>query len=167
MYEKQSKLKLITTVVAVLVIAGTVLFVDHLKSAKTTAAASLSPTTVSQQAIATSPAPTAPMSPAMTTTSAYKDGTFTASSSYYVPDGNETIAVRLTIQNGVITASSIANTQGNQNSAQYQGDFASVYKSYVVGKSIASLKLGIIAGASDTTHGFNDAVSRIAIQAHA
>jgi uncharacterized protein with FMN-binding domain len=105
--------------------------------------------------------------PAAASTSGYRDGTFSATSSYYVPHSNETINVSLTLQNGVISNAAIINSEGDDQSARYQQDFATVYKSYVVGKKISDLQIGVIAGASDTSQGFNDALSQIASKAKA
>ena len=101
------------------------------------------------------------------TASSYKDGTYTASSSYYVPHGTETIDVTLTVQNGVVTNSSILNSESDRESARFQEDFTASYKSSVVGKSLSDIKLSFIAGASDTTDGFNEAVAKIQTQAQA
>ena len=79
----------------------------------------------------------------------------------------ESIQVNLTLKNGVVTDVSIQNSESDRESAAYQQDFASAYKSYVVGKQISGLRLGNVAGASDTTQGFDDAVSKIATQAQA
>lgn len=167
-YEKHSKLKLIATVLSVAVIAGCVVFVDHLKASSATATTSTGPTTTTAQAVATT-SPTTDVTPsvAATTASNYKDGTYSATSGYYVPHGNETIRVNLTVANGVISAAAVQNSESDRESAQYQQDFASVFKSYVVGKKISGLKLGVVAGASDTTQGFNDALSQIATKARA
>lgn len=99
--------------------------------------------------------------------SGYKDGTYSASSDYYVPHGSENIKVTLTVQGGVVTNSSIANSENNGESALFQESFASEYKSYVVGKPVSSLQLNYVAGASDTTQGFNDALQQIKSQARA
>ncbi|HEY8886574.1 MAG TPA: hypothetical protein VIM31_03710 [Candidatus Microsaccharimonas sp.] len=127
--------------------------------------------------IATTAAPTATTATTATTqsttssstasSSGYKDGTYTASTDYYIPRGSEQIQVSLTIKNGIVTDSSIVNSEGDRQSAQYQQAFASSYKSHVTGKSISSLELSYVAGASDTTQGFNDAVSQIQTEAKA
>lgn len=172
MYEKQSKTKLVTTVITIIVIAGIVMFADHLKSTSTSTAASLPTTTSSQSAPAASTPPTstpATSTPSATTapSSGYKDGTYTASSSYYVPNGNENIKVTLAVSNGVVSSASVFNSEGDPTSAYFQQNFASSFKHYVVGQKIASLQLGVIAGASDTSQGFNNALSRIESQAKA
>jgi uncharacterized protein with FMN-binding domain len=100
-------------------------------------------------------------------TGSYKDGTYTATSNYQVPHGSESIKVNLTLKGGVVTSSSVQNSENNFDSAQFQEGFAATYQSYVVGKKISGLQLGAISGASDTTAGFNEALSQIASQAQA
>ncbi len=101
------------------------------------------------------------------TATAYKDGTYTASAEYYVPHSAEQIDVTVTIKDGVVASSSVQNSESNPESAQFQQDFAAQYKTYVVGKSIRGLKLGGVAGASDTSQGFNEALQQIASKAAA
>ncbi len=167
----KSNIKLITTVISIIVVAGVVLLADHLKAKKINTVSSssqIASVPVSQPTATIDNSPSASSnnsSPA--TTSTYKDGTYNASSDYYVPHGNENIKVSLTLKNGVITNTSITNSEGNDDSARFQEDFASVYKQYVVGKSITGLKLGAISGASDTVQGFNDAVNQIITKAQA
>lgn len=105
--------------------------------------------------------------PATSSAGSYKDGTYSASSSYYVPHGGESIKVTLMLKNGVIADSSIVNSENNPESAQFQEQFASEYKSSVVGKNISSVQLSYVAGASDTTQAFDDALQQIMNQAHA
>lgn len=161
-YEQNPSAKLASIVIAVIVVAGVVLFADHMK--REAAEHSGGP----QNVIAT----TSPASATNTTTATpasggYKDGTFTASTQYYVSDGNEQITVHVTLQSGTVTDISIQNSEGDRDSAQYQEDFASAYKAYVVGKKISGLSLDTVAGASDTTAGFNAAIARISSQAQA
>lgn len=98
-------------------------------------------------------------------THTYKDGTYSAQSEYSVPRSYESIKVTVTIKNDVVTDSKIVNSEGDHESASYQERFASEYKSYVVGKKIGDIELSYVAGASDTTEGFNDAIKKIAQQA--
>ena len=161
-YEQNPSAKLASIVIAVIVIAGVVLFADHLKreAAEHGKAQPVISTT-------SSPAATTPTVTPSSTSGGYKDGTFTASTQYYVPHGNEQITVHVTLQSGTVTDVSIQNSEGDRDSAQYQEDFASAYKVYVVGKKISGLSLDTIAGASDTTAGFNAAIARISSQAQA
>lgn len=131
------------------------------KSSTATTASTPTTTTTS------TPAETTNTPTATTTSTTYKDGTYSASSSYYVPHGSEDIKVTITVKSGVITDSAIVNSESDRESAAYQEDFASEYKSYVVGKNIDGLQLSYVAGASDTTQGFNDALSNIRTQAQA
>ena len=174
-YEKNPKRKLVVTVLTIIVIAGTIILADHFKSQslKTSSASqtvtvtpAVVPATTNPPATtATTPTPTAATVPPASS-SGYKDGSYTASSDYYVPHGNETIGVSLVVTNGVITKASIQNSENDNQSARYQEDFAAEFKNYVVSKKISGLRLGVIAGASDTTQGFNDALSRISSKAH-
>jgi uncharacterized protein with FMN-binding domain len=170
-YEKHPQRKLAATILAIVVVAGSVVFVDYVKAKSATA--HVATAQISTPAVATTspPATTPTGTPTPTTaaanTSGYKDGTYTASSQYYVPHGSESIKVNLTLSNGVITGASIQNSESNRDSALYQQDFASTYKSYVVGKKISNLQLDNVAGASDTTQGFDNALAQIAARAQA
>jgi uncharacterized protein with FMN-binding domain len=187
-YEQNARKKLAATIVGVTIIAGVVVTLDQLKTkaaatANTeipiatdtgdnatpspTATATPTPTPTGAPAVTATktPAPTRP--PVSTPASGYKNGTFTAASTYYVPHGSETIQVSLTLSQGVVSNVSIQNSQGDNVSARYQQDFAAVYRSYVIGKPVSSLRLNAVAGASDTSDGFNAAVSQIASQARA
>ena len=97
----------------------------------------------------------------------YKDGTYSASSDYFVPSGNESIKVTLTLKNGIVTNSQLANSENDRESVYYQEEFARQYKNQVVGKSISGIHLSYVAGASDTTQAFTDALNRIMNQAQA
>lgn len=156
-YEQQAKTKLIATCLAILVIAGVVVLADHLNSKPAISGAT------------TTPAQTAPPDPGSSSSTSnsgqYKDGTYTASTEYSVPPGNEDITVTLTLKNGVVTNSSVENSENDHNSARFQQDFTASYKSYVVGKKINAVHLSYVAGASDTAQAFNDAVSQIASKA--
>lgn len=184
-YEKNSTRKLVATVLAVIVIAGSTVLADHLRT-KTTSAVSLNTSTASTPSPVTTSENTPASTPSTTSTSSsttgaastgststtgsssgVKDGTYSATSNYYVPHGDETIAVSLTVSNGTIINASIQNSESDRDSAQYQESFAAAYKNYVVGKKISGLQLNVIAGASDTTQGFNDALTKIAAEAQA
>ncbi len=100
-----------------------------------------------------------------TITSNYKDGSYTATSNYFVPHGSEAIKVNATLQSGVVASISVSNSENDFDSASYQESFSTAYKSHVLGKKINGLQLDVIAGASDTTQAFNEALSRIASKA--
>jgi uncharacterized protein with FMN-binding domain len=165
-YERQSKTKLIATILTIVVVAGLVLVIDNLKSKNTsTAQVSTAPAATSTQSTETTPSDSSTSSSSSSST--FKDGTYTASSDYFVPHGNESIKVSLTLKDGVVTSSNVQNSEGDPDSARFQEDFASSYKSFVVGKKISDVRLGAIAGASDTAQGFNDALEQITSQAQA
>ncbi|MDB5169085.1 MAG: hypothetical protein JWO41_441 [Candidatus Saccharibacteria bacterium] len=168
-YEQHSKRKLAATLLSIVVIAGSIVFADHFKAKNTVSAATTIPTSQPTQATPATQSTPAPATPstAATASSGYTDGNYSGSSSYNVPHGNESIQVNVELKDGVITSASIQNSEGDNVSASYQQDFASVYKSYVVGKKISGLQLGVIAGASDTTQGFVDALSQISSKAKA
>ncbi|HVW23315.1 MAG TPA: hypothetical protein VHB51_02445 [Candidatus Saccharimonadales bacterium] len=147
--------KLATTVITLVVIAGLVVLADHLKTQSSAVAAS-----PSAQTIATSPSNSISDEQA-TSSASYKDGSYTASESYFVPPGQESIQVNLTITNGVVTDSSVANSENDRESAIFQQEFASAYKNQVVGRAISALNISSISGASDTTRAFNDALDQI------
>ncbi|CAN5398000.1 hypothetical protein BH09PAT4_BH09PAT4_00350 [soil metagenome] len=165
-YEQNSKKKLLSTIVAILVIAGTVVVADHLKSEDgATGVAQTGTATIQTSASAAASAAGSSTSNNGSSSATYKNGTYIATSDYYVPHGYESIKVTLTLNNGVITDSSVQNSEGDYDSMRYQEDFAAAYKNYVVGQKISGLSISTIAGASDTTQGFNDALSQIASKA--
>lgn len=169
-YSSPSNIKLVSTLVAIIIIAGVVVFADHARSeqhasAQATHTVAVAVPSSNSQPSSAGASPTPTTSPS--SSSAYTDGTFAASSDYAVPSGSENVKVTLTIANGIVTDSSIANSEYDRVSQLYQQDFASQYKQYVVGKSIKALRIGVVAGASDTSIGFNSAVASIASQAKA
>ncbi|MFZ1249342.1 MAG: hypothetical protein WAQ24_03390 [Candidatus Saccharimonadales bacterium] len=112
---------------------------------------------------------TAPASTATTsaTSSGYKDGQYTASTSYDVPHGSNSLSVNLTLADGKVTAVKVNNTYGDRESALYIDSFQGELRSTVVGKAIASLSPSRIGGATLTTDAFAQALDSIARQAKA
>src|SRR5262249_9705084 len=140
-YERHGKTKLVTTIVAVLVVAGIVLLADHIKaqskneqSTPTQNAAMTSPPSSSGDGSSTPSGSTGTSGSGSSSSSGeFKDGAYEASSEYFVPHSNENIDVNLTLQNGVVTDVSIQNSENDPTSAVFQEDFTSSYKSAVVG----------------------------------
>lgn len=99
--------------------------------------------------------------------SAYKDGTYSATGSYVSPGGRETIDLTITIENGVITSTSLAANDASGEARDYIQRFASGYQSEVVGKSVNEVELSRVAGSSLTSIGFNDALDQIKDEAAA
>lgn len=97
--------------------------------------------------------------------SQFKDGSYNAEGEYTSPGGSEAVSVSLTIKDGVVTDSTVEPQAVNPNSERYQDLFIGDYKTEVVGKSLADLQLGAVAGSSLTPNGFNDAVANIKTQA--
>lgn len=158
-----TKLKVTSAVVVIVAVVMLTIASTVTKAQQSTSAIISTPVKTSTVSTTTTTQPASTTTPS--TSSGYKDGTYTATTDYYVPHGYEEIKVSLTLKNGIITDSSIQNSEGDRESAQYQEAFASRYKSYVTGKNISGLNLSYVAGASDTTQGFNDAVSQIQNQA--
>jgi uncharacterized protein with FMN-binding domain len=100
-------------------------------------------------------------------TDGLKDGTYSATASYFVPPGQESIKVSLTLSGGTITDVSVVNSENDHDSAEFQADFTDGYKTKVVGQKISGLQISSVAGASDTTDGFNEALSQIQSEAQA
>jgi len=109
--------------------------------------------------------PTDSVTPTTPAGSGYKDGTFQADASYRVERHQEQIGVTVSLQNGIITTVSIVNSESNSTSAFYQERFAQAFQAQVVGRPIADLKLPVIAGASKTTDGFNQAIDQVRLAA--
>jgi|GEM_PF-944599 len=97
----------------------------------------------------------------------YKDGRYTAAGNYFTPEGPEEIDVSLVLKNGIIADSSLVQSGFRRQSVEYQGIFASNYKQYVIGKSIDEVNLSLVSGSSLTPGGFNDALTKIKIEARA
>ncbi len=122
--------------------------------------APVSTTPATTTATTTSPTPTP--APA----SVYKDGTYSVTTSYRVPEASaQTMGVTLTIVNDIVTAVSLNKTATDGTSLAYQNAFEGGYKTFVVGKNIASISLSRVSGASLTSRSFNDALSAIKTKA--
>ena len=91
----------------------------------------------------------------------YKDGEYTQEGDYTSPAGSEQIEVDLTLKNGLVTQVVVTPKAENPKSKYMQGVFVENYKQLVMGKNIADLKLGKVAGSSLTPQGFNDALAKI------
>ena len=100
-----------------------------------------------------------------TQTSAYQDGSYTASGNYRTPGGIDQISVTVDLSDGVITAVSVTGDPQAPESVQYQGQFISGISDAVVGQSIDELSVDRVAGSSLTSGGFNEAITEIKEQA--
>lgn len=95
----------------------------------------------------------------------YKNGTYQATGNYLSPGGQETIGITLVVQGDKVTDATVVSNATLPTSQLFQQDFAANFKTHVIGKDLASLKLDKISGSSLTPKGFNDAVSKIQAEA--
>lgn len=105
--------------------------------------------------------------PVDTKKTVYKNGTYTTTGNYTSPGGAESIKVTVTLVNDKITDATVVSNAFRPNSVQFQGMFISGFKTLVVGKNIDEVQLDKVAGSSLTPKGFNDALSKIKIEARA
>ena len=104
---------------------------------------------------------TATTSEAVTPASAYKDGTYSSEVTYLTPIRKEyKLDVELTMKDGIVTASNVDYSQGAELDPNPK-NFEAVYKTEVVGKSLDSINLSRVGGASLTTAAFNKALAEI------
>jgi len=99
--------------------------------------------------------------------SMYKDGTYSARGSYSSPGGLQSIELTVTIENGVIMSTTLDPKATDGDAEEYQADFASAYKGFVVGKNVDEVSLSRVAGSSLTSNGFNKALDQIKTDAKA
>lgn len=95
------------------------------------------------------------------------DGTYAATGSYESPAGQETVAVSLTLADGVVTAVEVTPEATNPTSKQFQTKFASGVVDVVVGQPVDGLSVDAVSGSSLTPEGFNDALAQIVADAQA
>ena len=124
------------------------------QSASTTASSDTTATTAASQSAA---------APA----GSFKDGQYSASASYRVPHGSNTISVSLTVKDGKVTVVKNSQNYTDHESRSYIDSFESEISSAVVGQPLGSTNLSRVGGASLTTAAFNDALSQIASDAKA
>jgi uncharacterized protein with FMN-binding domain len=99
-----------------------------------------------------------------TTTSSsttYKDGTYTAPGTYISPGGTEHISVTLTLAKDVITSIKVTTVKADPTATGYEQMFEGGISAVTVGKNIDSLNVGVVAGSSLTSMGFNKALATI------
>jgi len=98
-------------------------------------------------------------------TSMYKDGSYTATGSYSSPGGVEAITISVMLKDGAITDTSAQEGAIDREGSEFQSDFIAGYKRLVVGKKIDSVRLSRVSGSSLTSQGFNDAIDQIKTKA--
>jgi uncharacterized protein with FMN-binding domain len=160
-YEQNGRKKLVGIVVATVILGGAVIAADKLKTKSVTAANTEIPTTPTDTPAATDTPTATSNATATPSSSGYKDGSYSATATYRVPHGSESIGVTLTVKNGTVTGSSLQQSMSDRESQRYQEDFAAEYQAYVVGQKLSSLNVPVVAGASDTSDAFNQAANQI------
>jgi hypothetical protein len=160
--------------VAVVALLGLIAVVIGANKPSDSASTTTTPDTTSTTPTDSQPAPTTPAvapsptpTPTNKSTSAYKDGTYSATGSYESPGGLDHLGVTLTIKNDIVTDATVKAEPGDRESAYYQNIFISNCRPLVVGKDISTLSLSKVSGSSLTSGGFNDAVAQIKAQAKA
>ena len=93
--------------------------------------------------------------------SQYKDGTYKASINYRLPSDINELNVTLIIKDGKVSSVATDSNYGDQESSRYISGFENKVQSAVKGKSLSSLSIGRIGGASLTSSAFEDAVAQI------
>jgi len=98
-----------------------------------------------------------------TTTShaSYKDGTYTEPGTYLSPGGTEHISVTLTLAKNLITAIKVTTVKADPTATGYEQMFEGGIAAATVGKDINTLNIGVVAGSSLTSMGFNKALAAI------
>lgn len=96
---------------------------------------------------------------------AYKDGVYDVKGAYTSPAGPETIDVKLTLKDNVVTDAEVVSEATAPKSKFMQGAFISGYKEFVIGKNINDIHLEKVSGSSLTPMGFNDALEKIKSEA--
>lgn len=91
----------------------------------------------------------------------YENGTFSATGSYSTPGGLESIELSITLDDGVISSTSLVRNATDGEARQYQAEFASAYADMIIGKDVDEVSLSRVAGSSLTSNGFNQALEHI------
>jgi len=100
-----------------------------------------------------------------TAISPYKDGTYTASTTYRVPHGTNTYSGTVIISNGTIVSVSSQHDYTDRESGMYTDSFDSGLTSSAKGQSLASYSPSRIGGASLTTAAFSSVLDTIRTKA--
>lgn len=162
----------IVALVVTALLVGGVAYAKNANKAENVAAMASSAENTSQTTSPQSSSESTKSEPALanaegTASSAYQDGTYTATGSYSTPGGQESITVTVTLKSDIVTATSAKSSSNDHDSREYQSRFISGYKSLVVGKKISDIQLSHVSGSSLTSSGFNKALDQIEQQAAA
>lgn len=105
------------------------------------------------------------ITPATKADTKLQNGVYEAVGDYTSPNGEEHVGVKVTLENGIVTASEFTPKATNKVSVVMQGKFKDAYQKEVIGKPISTIDLGVVGGSSLTPNGFEDALKKIMIQA--
>ena len=109
--------------------------------------------------------PITPTTPTPTTSSIYKNGTYSSIGDYFSPGGDEQIGLQVTVEDDVIIDVKVESKATRPNAIKFQGIFISNFKPFVIGKKINDVHLSKVSGSSLTPGGFNDALAKIKAEA--
>lgn len=93
--------------------------------------------------------------------SLYRNGHYTATGHYLTPGGNESIAVSIDVEGDNVTASAVQVEATSPTARQFQQQFRTTIASQVASRPLSALSVSRVSGASLTSLGFNDALTRI------
>lgn len=160
--------------IAIVAGAGGYLFFTGAKSlekSSSTTTQSSEVTSVPATKPSTTPTTTDTTTPANNTdtkTSVYKDGAYTVSKNYSVPEGGVNgLTVTLTISGDKITAVKTSSTIEERESQRYVDSFNNNISSKVEGVALTDAYVGRVGSASLTSSAFNDALDSIIASAKA
>jgi uncharacterized protein with FMN-binding domain len=159
--KKNLRTTLAVLIAIVLIVGGAIAFTKK-KSSPTANAVESDSTSQSSAADTDSSTPDT-----QATKGTFKDGNYTATGNYVSPGGHESITVKVTLKDGVVTDTSAISGANDSDARDFQSQFIGGYKKLVVGKKIDSIRLSHVSGSSLTSQGFNDAIGQIKSQAKA
>ncbi len=153
---------IIIAIVAALALAGAYFFMGNTPAPQ---AQEPAPTPLPEAQPTPTPATTTGTTTLPTSTSSYKDGSYSQTGEYRSPAGSESITASVTLKDGVITDATFTGTATHAASKRWQGAFNDGVKAAVVGKNIDEVSLSVVNGSSLTPKGYMDALAKIKTEA--
>lgn len=153
---KKSNSVYIGTAVALIIAVSAYGFYKYTKKEDAT----IEPVVITPPTAEPTPTPTPPI-----VTYMYKDGDYTAVGNYNSPGGAETVGVKITLKDDVVTAVIVTPKSARPISLKMQQTVAANVGALVVGKKLDEVVLDKVSGSSLTPKGFNDAIVKIKTQA--
>lgn len=155
-----NRTRIIGLIVVVLISTTATAGVVYLRNSAPSKASALfqAPAGGSRQSFSNSTASTQ----ATSSSTSYKNGTYTATGQFYTPEGIEQIGVTVDLTGDKITRVSIDSSSiQSRTSYEYTALFAENIASIVVGKNINDANVSYVSGASLTPLGFDNALQTI------